>query len=67
MLILSISLVHPVVKNLSNVCKNYLAMEKENKCLAAELADVCRKCFHHVRFMYFVRKSACWHIDLSLG
>jgi hypothetical protein len=40
MLILSTSAVQPVIKNLSNVCKNYLAMEKENKHMAAELADV---------------------------
>jgi hypothetical protein len=40
MLILSMSLMQPIVKNLSNVCKNYLAIKKENKRLAAELADV---------------------------
>jgi hypothetical protein len=44
MMILSMSLMQPVVENLSNVCKNYLAMEKENKRLAAELADIRRKC-----------------------
>jgi hypothetical protein len=44
MLILSMSLMQLVVENLSNVCTNYLAMEKENKRLAAELADVGRKC-----------------------
>jgi hypothetical protein len=44
MLILSMSLMQPVVENPSNVCKNYLAMEKENKRLAAELADIRRKC-----------------------
>jgi hypothetical protein len=40
MLILLISLMQPVVENLSNMCKNYLAMEKENKRMTAELADV---------------------------
>jgi hypothetical protein len=40
MLILPIFLMQPVVKNLSNVCMNYLAMEKENKGLTAELAKV---------------------------
>jgi hypothetical protein len=39
MMILLISLMEPVVENLSNVCKNYLAMKKENKRLAAELAE----------------------------
>jgi hypothetical protein len=66
MLILSISLMQAVVENLSNVCKNNLAMEKENKRLAAELADVRHKCIFRVWFMFFVRKFACWHIDLSL-
>jgi hypothetical protein len=65
-LILSTSALQPVIKNLSNVCKNYLAMEKENKRMAAELVDVRFKCFFHVLFMFLGQKSACWHIDLSL-
>jgi hypothetical protein len=44
MVILSMPLMQPVVKNLSNMCKNYLAMEKENKRLSAALADILRKC-----------------------
>jgi hypothetical protein len=56
MLILSTSLKQPVVENLSNVCKNYLAMEKESKRLAAELADVRRKCLFHVWLVFFARK-----------
>jgi hypothetical protein len=66
MLILSTSAVQPVIKNLSNVCKNCLAMEKENKRMAAELADVRFKCFFRVLFMFLGQKSACWHINLSL-
>jgi hypothetical protein len=38
----------PVIDSLFSVCKNYLAMEKENKRLAAELAEVHRKCFFHI-------------------
>jgi hypothetical protein len=48
MLILSMSLMQPVVENLFNMCKNYLAMEKENKRLAAELADIHRKCLSRI-------------------
>jgi hypothetical protein len=44
MLILSMYMMQPIVENLSSVCKNYLAMEKENKRLAAELADIRCKC-----------------------
>jgi hypothetical protein len=35
---------YPVVESLSNVCKNYLALEKENQRLSAALADI-----HHKR------------------
>jgi hypothetical protein len=56
MLILSISLMQPVVENLSNVCKNYLAMEKENKRLAAEMAKVRRKCLFRVWLVFFTQK-----------
>jgi hypothetical protein len=35
----------PVIESLSSVCTNYLAMEKENKRFATELAEVCRKFF----------------------
>jgi hypothetical protein len=56
MLILLISLMQPVVENLSNICKSYLAMEKENKCLAAELADVRRKCLFRVWLVFFAQK-----------
>jgi hypothetical protein len=66
MLILSTPPMQPVIESLSSVCKNYLEMEKENKRLAAELADVRRKCFLHVLFMFLGQRSACWHIDLSL-
>jgi hypothetical protein len=48
MLILSVTLMYPIVKNPSNVCKNYLAMEKENKHLSAALADV------HLKRLFFV-------------
>jgi hypothetical protein len=48
MLILSLFLMQPVVQNLSNVCKNYLAMEKENKRLTAALADIRCKCLFRV-------------------
>jgi hypothetical protein len=58
-------LMQPVIESLSNVCKNYLAMEKENKRLAAELAKVRRKCIFHVLFMFLGQKTACWHIELS--
>jgi hypothetical protein len=43
----------PVIESLSSVCKNYLAMEKENKQLATELAKVCRKCFFRVYCLHF--------------
>jgi hypothetical protein len=43
----------PIVENLFNVCKNYLAMEKENKRLPADLADVRRKFLFRVQFMFF--------------
>jgi hypothetical protein len=55
----------PVIESLSNICKNYLAMEKKNKRLAAELAKVRRKCIFHVLFMFLGQKTACWHIELS--
>jgi hypothetical protein len=59
MLILLTPPMRPIIESLSSICKNYLAMEKENKRLAAELAEVHRKCFFHVLFMFLGRKSAC--------
>jgi hypothetical protein len=56
----------PVIKSLSSVCKNYLAMEKEKKRLAAELAEVRRKCFFRVLIMFLGRKSSYWHIESSM-
>jgi hypothetical protein len=36
-------LVQPVVRELSKVCKDFLALEEENRQLSAQLEDVRRK------------------------
>jgi hypothetical protein len=59
MMILSTSLTQHVVENLSNMCKNYLAMERENKGLAAELADVRRKYLFPAQIMFFLLEKIC--------
>jgi hypothetical protein len=38
-------LVQPVVENLSKICKNYIALEKENHRLSVVLDDLRRKRF----------------------
>jgi hypothetical protein len=35
--------VQPVVRDLSKVCKNFLALEEENRQLSAQLEDVRRE------------------------
>jgi hypothetical protein len=41
----------PVVRDLSKVCKNFLALEEENRRLSAQLEDVRREyCFAHLIF-----------------
>jgi hypothetical protein len=36
-------LVQPIVEDLSKICRNYVALEKENQRLSAELDDLRRK------------------------
>jgi hypothetical protein len=36
--------VQPIVRDLSKVCKNFLALEEENRQLSAQLKDVRREC-----------------------
>jgi hypothetical protein len=54
--------VQPVVESLSGVCQSYLAMEKENKRLAADLAEARSKCnLHTHRLVNMLEFLMCGH------
>jgi hypothetical protein len=60
-----------VVENLSNVCKGYLALEKENQRLSAALTDVHRKRLLFACSKFLARKIAlvvyCLVFDVTRG